>query len=819
MTWHVIRSLRSSPVVTAIAVLSLALGIGANTAVFSVINGLLLRPLPVSDPERLVTVSSDFALRHGFKAGTGISYGMWRQLEERLDAFEDGFAWSAASFDLSEGGELQPAPALIVSGGFFTTLGVRPLLGRPLTRADDVRGGGPDGPVVVISHRLWQRRFGGTPDVIGTPLLVDRVPCTIVGVAAPEFFGIEVGQPFDLVLPLGIDPLIRGPRISLHNPASMMLTVMLRLEMDQTLDAATAQLRGMQPAILNSAGFQGGNIPSHMKEPFVLVPAATGTSDRSGLRRQYQRPLVTILAVVALVLLIACGNIANLLLARATARKHELGVRLALGAPRWRLARQLLLESAVLAAAGTIAGVVFAMWASRALVTRLSNPDFPISLDLSLDWRVLGFTAAVAVLTTMVFGIRPAFLATRGAPVDALKSQVRTGGERLGVSSALIVAQVALSMVLLVTATLLVRTFTRLAGTPLGFDSGHVLVISVDTARAQPEELPPDMRIEYQHQLVDRIAAAPGVAHAAGSTITPLGAGSNSPLNQNPETLLQHWITPGWLSVYGMPLRAGRDLTRDDRAGAPRVVIVNDAYVRKYLSASTALGATVDTGPCRRNPCTIVGVVGNAVYGSIRGGMRPTIYVPLAQSAALGLPGRTSVKISVRSATSSPASLTAALGAVLRDADSNLTFSFQPLQDAVNQSIAQDRIVATLSAFFGGLALLLSALGLYGVTSYAVSRRRAEIGIRLALGASRRAVLKLVLFRISLLIGAGLAAGTAISLWAAKFLAALLFEVDPRETAVLLTAALILIAVGLFAGWVPAHRAAQIDPAEVLRIH
>jgi putative ABC transport system permease protein len=812
MTWHVIRSLRSSPVVTAIAVLSLALGIGANTAVFSVINGLLLRPLPVSDPERLVTVSSDFALRHGFKAGAGISYGMWRQLEERLDAFEDGFAWSSASFDLSEGGELQPAPALIVSGGFFTTLGVRPLLGRPLTRADDVRGGGPDGPVVVISHRLWQRRFGGTPDVIGTPLLVDRVPCTIVGVTAPEFFGIEVGQPFDLVVPLGIDPLIRGPRVSLHNPASMMLTVMLRLETDQTLDAATAQLRGMQPAILSAVGFPGGKIPSYMKEPFVLVPAATGTSDRSGLRRQYQRPLLTILAVVALVLLVACGNIANLLLARATARKHELSVRLALGAPRWRLAQQLLTESAVLAAAGTIAGVVFAMWASRALVTRLSNPDSPISLDLSLDWRVLGFTAAVGVLTTMVFGIRPAFRATRGAPIDALKNPVRTGGERLGVSSALIVAQVALSLLLLVTAALLVRTFTRLAGTPLGFDSERVLVIAVDTARAQPGELPPDTRIEYQQLLVDRIAAAPGVAHAAGSTITPLGPGSNSPINQNPETLLQHWITPGWLSVYGMPLRAGRDFTRDDRAAAPRVVIVNDAYVRKFLSASTALGSSVGRG-------TIVGVVGDAVYGSIRGGMRPTIYVPLAQSAGLGLPERTSVKISVRSATSSPASLAAALAAVLRDADPNLTFSFQPLQDAVNQSIAQDRIVATLSAFFGGLALLLSALGLYGVTSYAVSRRRAEIGIRLALGASRRAVLRLVLFRISLLIGAGLAAGTAISLWAATFLAALLFEVNPRETGVLLTAALILAAVGLFAGWVPAHRATRIDPAEVLRIH
>jgi predicted permease len=805
--------------VTATAVLSLALGIGANTAVFSVINALLLRPLPVADPSRLVTVSSDFALQHGFKAGAGISYGMWRQLEERLDAFDGGFAWSAARFDLADGGEVEPADALIVSGGFFTTLGVRPLLGRTLTAADDVRGGGPGGPVVVISHRLWQRRFGATPDVIGTRLLVDRVPCTIVGVTAPGFFGLEVGQPFDLVVPLGIDPLIRGPRVSLHNPASMMLTVMIRLTAEQTLDSATAMLRGMQPAILEAAGFLAGNIPSFLKEPFVLVPAATGTSDRSGLRRQYQRPLLTILAIVALVLLIACANIANLLLARATGRRHELSVRLALGAPRWRLVGQLLAESVVMAAIGTIAGTAFAGWGGRALVARLPDTGSPIALELPLDWRVLGFTAAIAIATTLLFGVRPAFRAARGSPIGVLKQDTRTGTERAGLSNGFIVAQVALSMILLVAASLLVRTFTRLNATPLGFDSDKVLIISVDSARAQPEDVSIEERIAYHHRLVDLVGAAPGVAWAAGSTITPLGPGSNAPLNQNPDTVLQHWITPGWFSAYGTPLQAGRDFSQTDTAGAPRVVIVNDAFVRRFLSNATVVGAAVDTGPCRRNPCTVVGIVGNAVYGSIRGGMRPTIYVPLAQSAALGLPGRTSVKISVRSATGSPASLVRSLEAVLRNANPTLSFTFQPLQDSVNRSIAEDRIVATLSAFFGGLALLLSSVGLYGVTAYAVARRRAEIGIRLALGASRRAVLELVLLRIALLIAAGLVAGTIISLWASRFLAALLFDVHAREISSLLSAATILAAVGLLAGWMPANRATRIDPAEVLRRH
>jgi predicted permease len=813
-----IRALRRSPVVSAIAVLSLALGIGANTAVFSVVNGLLLRPLPVEEPERLVTVSSDFAVRQGFKAGLGMNHAMWRRMEERVDLFGGGFAWAPAVFDVSQGGEMQPVNGLVASGGFFTTLGVRALIGRTFTAQDDAPGAGSDGPVVVISYGLWQRRFGGAAGVLGTPLWIDGVPCTIVGVTPPSFFGVEVGQPFDIVVPLAADPLIRGVTRSLHSPNALLLTVMLRLKPGQSLDEATATLRTRQPQILEAGSFPRGETPKFLREAFTLVPAATGTSDRSRLRRQYQRPLLTILAVVALVLLIACANVANLLLARATARRHELSVRLALGASRWRLARQLLLESLVLAGAGTVAGVLVAGWAGRALVAGLSTADVQISLNLPLDWRVLGFAAVACLATTAVFGTSPAFLGTRVAPIDALKEHSRggSGGRRTSVSSGFVVAQIALSLVLLVVAGLLVRTFERLAKVPLGFDADRVLVVNVDTARAHADA---KTRDAYFDRLVSAVAAIPGVAHAAGSRTTPLSASSKSPLNAEPGRVIQHVVTPDWFAVYGMALRSGRDFSPLDSVGAPRVAVVNEAYVRRFFEGKRALGAPLDSGPCgeREGRCTVVGVVGDAVFGSVRGAKQAAVYVPMAQSAGSGPPGRTSVSISVRTASGSPSRLNASVAEALASVSRNLAFSFRPLAADVDAALAQERVVALLSGFFGVLALLLAGLGLYGVTAYTVTRQRAEIGIRLALGASPGAVRRLVIRRVALLVTLGLLVGSAVSLWASRFVAALLYGLEPRDPFTFAGACLTLAAVGAFAGWLPAYRASLIDPAAVLR--
>ena len=812
------RALRQSPVLSAAAILSLALGMGANTALFSVVDALLLRTLPVRDPHRLVTVSSGFALGHGFKAGAGINDDIWTRMRERAmttASFEDGFAWAPVRVDLSDGGEVRPADALFVSGGFFSTLGVPALLGRTFTPADDQKGGGPEGVVAVISHSLWQRRFNGAADVIGTALPVDGVRCTVIGVMPPDFFGIEVGQPFDVALPLAVEPAVRGARAFLHQPSALMLTAMFRLAPGQSVETATAVLRAMQPDILGLSGASPRQVPAMLKDPYVLVPAASGTSDRSGLRRVYTRPLLTILAVVVLVLLVACVNIANLLMVRAAARRHEMSVRLALGSSRWQLARQLLAESLLLAGLGAAAGLVFASWASRVVVASLSTPDTRVALDLSLDWRVLGVTTVLAVLTAILFGAGPAFRASRTAPIDALRDRGQGAGAGAR-SGGLVVLQVALSLVLLVAAGSFVSTFRNLASLPLGFDAQRILVFDVDTARAHSDA---SSRLAYYQQLVDRVRAVPGVASAAASTITPFNAATKSPLFADPARVQEQVISPEFFATYGQTLRAGRDFDTRDSAQAPRVAIVSESYVRRFLEGRDPFAAPIESGPCdqRRGKCAIVGVVTDAALGALRVGLRPSIYFPLAQSAGLGPPGRTTIALSLRSTSGSPAFLAAGVADALIGFDRRLSFSSRPIEQDVKAALTQERLLAIMSSFFGGLALLLSALGLYGMTAHAAARRRSEIGIRLALGATPLRVLRMVLLRTLTVTGVGMLAGVAASIWASRFIASLLFDVQPGSPVTIGAAGLTLLVVAAVASMIPAARASRTDPARALR--
>ncbi|HEV3485572.1 MAG TPA: FtsX-like permease family protein, partial [Vicinamibacterales bacterium] len=565
------------------------------------------------------------------------------------------------------------------------------------------------------------------------------------------------------------------------------------------------------------------HLKEYLREGFALAPAATGDSF---LRRRYRQPLTAIMVVVALVLLIACANITNLLLARATARRHELSVRVALGASRYRIARQLLAESLLLSVTGALIGLLFALWGSRLLVRQLSTSANLVFLDLGIDWRMLGFTAAVAIATAVVFGVAPALRGTRVQPGDALKEQGRSiaGDRRFALGNLLVISQVALSLVLIVAAGLFLRTFSALARLDVGFDRDPVLVASVDVQRLQSE---PTERAALFERLRAAAAAVPGVSSAAASPVTPVSGstwqfaleyvnGTQVPEGRERRSVYVNLISPGWFRTYGTTLIAGRDFNDADTAAAPKVAIVNEAFARKFLNGQNPLGARLREMGFPGRPAVerqVVGYVEDAIYRSLREPVPPTMYLPIPQQPD----PPPFIAISVRAAGGNPVLLTKSVAAALTGVHPDVAITFRPLAEQVNSALVQERIVAILSGFFGALALLLAGLGLYGVTSYAVNRRRTEIGIRMALGAAPDGVVRMVLGRVALLVGLGIAVGAGISIWASKFVETLLYGLKPRDAGTLIAATLVLATIGAIAGWLPARRAARIDPARVLR--
>jgi predicted permease len=771
------RSLMATPTVTSVAVLSLALGIGANLALFTIANSLLLKPLPVREPDRLALL--------GEMSWTN---PIWEQIRDRQDQLFDGdFAWSNETFDLSTGGVKDPIEGAYSSGRLFDVLGVPALVGRTFTERDDARRGGPDGAVAVISHAFWRQRFNGASDAIGRRLMVDRVPFTIVGVMPPGFFGAEVGRAWHVILPLGTEAIVRGNDSSLDGRTSWWLNVMARLKINQTHDAATAALRAVQPDIRRAT--QPPSYPSgehYLSDPFTLVPAAGG---RSTLRLRYTRPLAIMMGVVGAVLLIACANIANLMLARASSRRHDLSVRLALGASRARIARQLLAETFLLAGVGTVAGVLVSNWCSTLLVRQLATPRQTPVLDLSADWHLAAFVVGVAVATALLFGLAPALGVSAIAPSDALKEQSRTiaGNRGVALRDVLVAAQVALSLAVIVGAGLFLRTFASLARTPLGFDPAQLLVVTVDL---QPTGATSQARVHLFEALKDAASSTPGVAAVGTSAITPVsGQGWNTRISfagrdvpPSAGRAAMSWVnavSPDWFATYGMRLTAGRGFTSADRLGAPPVVVVNEAFVRQFFQArnpildEVAAEYVIAPGVTRFR---VIGVVSNAIYRSVREGIIPTMYVPMAQRDA----APASMGLTIRPQTPS-GRLAGDLAESLSRAVPEAAFSFQGMDDLVAASVAQERLLAVLAGSFGGLSLVLAALGLYGVTSYSVSRRRAEIGIRMALGADRVNVTMLVMRRVAALMSVGLLTGVALSAWASRFVGTLLFNLEPRH--------------------------------------
>jgi putative ABC transport system permease protein len=815
------RALRATPVVSAVAILSLALGIGANTAIFSLVNSLMLRSLPVREPQALVQVLAG-------PTRTSFSNPLWEQVRDRdTQLFSGAFAYTAQRYNLARGGEAQLVNGIMASGKFFDVLGVPPILGRTFTPDNDVRKGpGTENrQVAVISYAYWQRQYGGAADVLGKTIELDRIPFTIIGVTAPEFTGVDQGTVYEVAIPLATEPLMRGEKESAMDQRSWWwMRVMARLKPGDTIDRAITAFRGVQPQMREATlpqNYRPKDIPTYLKDPFNLRAAANGPN---GLGRQYKDPLYIIMTVVALVLLIACANIANLLLARANARRHELSVRVALGASRWRIARQMLAESALLSVCGTVLGLLIAQWGARLLVLEMSGPATAVALHVTLDWRVMLFTIALASGTALLFGIVPAMKATRVSPNDAIKEQGRSivGESRFGFGSLLVVAQVALSLVLVVGAGLFMRTFSTLSNVRLGFDPDPLLIVN---ANAKRSTIDPSARGVLYERLRAAAAAVPGVRSAALQNVTPLTNSQWDTLIENPEGMslpeserdvYMNEVSLGFFATYGTPILAGRDFNAQDTLTSPKVVLVNETFAKKYFKGVSPIGRRVrnDPSPGETPPWKeIVGVVHDAVYDSLRDAIPPTMYQSAAQNDKPG----PSVTIAVRAAAGSPALLTRGLADALGRVDGDVTLTFKPYRDTVRAATVQERVIAMLSGFFGGLALLLAGLGLYGVMSYAVSRRRTEIGIRMALGAGPASAVKLVLFRVALLVGLGVAGGAGIALWASRFVSTLLFGLQPRDPATLLTAALVLSAIGAMAGYLPARRAARIDPARVLR--
>jgi putative ABC transport system permease protein len=815
-----VRMLLKNKSFTAVAVLSLALGIGANTAIFQLLDAVRLRLLPVKAPLELAEVhlADTKGMRGGLGRPTQVTNPIWEQIRDRQQAFSGIFAWGTNTINLAPGGEVRPARLLYVSGGFFNTLGVPPARGRVLTTADDSPGCGAPG--LVISHAFWQSEYGGDPNVIGRKLTLADHPLEIIGVTPANFFGMEVGRSFDLALPICAVPIVRG-NDRLLSGIIWWLTVTGRLKPGWSVEQATTQMETISPGLFEAAlpaNYPPASVKDYLGSKLIAVPAGSGVSQ---LREKYEQPLWLLLAIAGLVLLIACANLANLLLARASAREREIAVRQALGASRGRLVRQLLVESLLLATVGAALGAGAAQALSRLLVAFLSTTADPVFLDLTPDWRVLGFAVGLAVFTCLLFGLAPAIRVTRMEPGVVMKAGGRgltASRERFSLRRALVVAQVALSLVLVAGALLFSRSLSKLQTVDTGFRQEGVISARVIF---QQLNLPPDRYPAFKDELLDRIRAIPGVEAAAVVHEIPLDdwGGANVWMDSADARTGKHTnlsrIGPDYFKTLQIALLAGRDFDARDRVGTPKVAIVNEAFARRFLDGASPVGHRfwVEATPGDPDtPYEIVGLVRDTKYEDLREEFTPIAYYAAAQDADAG-PG---APLMIRSRLPHDETV-AAVKRVLNEINPGITVSFQEFKTMIEATILRERLMATLSGFFGLLALLLACIGLYGILSYGVANRTNEIGIRMALGAQRRDVSWLILREALWLVIAGVAVGLPIILAVTRVAATLLFGLTPTDPVSLFLAALLMLAVAMLAGYLPARRATRVDPLVALR--
>jgi predicted permease len=838
------RMLLKNPGFTTVIVITLALGIGANTAIFSLINTTLLKTLPVKDPQQLVF----FMVAGPQGMGTGFSYTLFQQFNRNNHSFTGIIAANTPGrmrmAEPGTGGQVELVQAGRVSGNFFSELGVRAIAGRTLTEDDDSPTSGQ--PVAVISYDYWKRRFGLDPGVVGRKIMLDDFPFTIVGVAPPGFFGIEVGGNTDLWWPIRMTPQVIPGAQSLNDGGHRWLYLMARLKPGMNLEQAQAEANAVFRQQLNEiaperlASLTTAQRRNHFARNIKLVAGGAGFS---WLRERVKQPLLILLIVVGLVLLIACANVANLLLARAATRRKEIAVRLALGAGRFRLIRQLLTESLLLAALSAALGLLLAQWGAQLLLAYLPQEQ-TATLDLTPDAQVLTFTLAVSLLTSLLFGLAPALGATRLDLSSSLKDAVGGSPARLRLTphKLLIVTQVALSLFLLVGAGLLVRSLRNLKNLDAGFDRENVVLFSLNT----PSGYTLAQRVNLYQQTLERLESLPGARAASLASFSLLsGSGMNSNIvvegyaNRPDEDMDCHrlWVGPNYFATMGIPLLQGRDFSPQElqpRGGlpadqptasqtpqpsltpsAPLAAVINQTMARYFFRDENPLGRRfrVQNGPLQGVPIEVIGVIKDAKYYNLREQTPRTYYLSFFQRPREGQAGTMLLR-----SFAAPASATTAIQHAVREIDPQAqVVNLRTMNEVVDRSLMQERFVAQLGGFFSIFALLLAAIGLYGVMSYAVNRRTHEIGVRMALGARPRDVLRLTInhgMRLAL-IGIGIGLGGALAL--TRLLKTLLFGMSATDPLTFTVFALLLTSVALLACWIPARRATKVDPITALR--
>jgi putative ABC transport system permease protein len=821
-----LRALRNNPGFTAVAVLSLALGIGANVAIFQLLDAVRLRTLPVKEPGDLAMVQ--LADRTGWRGNQASAYPaltnpIWERFRGSQDAFAGVMAWANNDFNLARGGEVRLARGLFVSGDFFRVLGVQAVEGRVFTAADDRKGCGVPG--AVVSYTFRQRELGGDAPAAGRKLTLNGQSVEIVGVTPADFSGVEVGRSYDIAVPICSQAALWTDGNWLNNGTTWWLTAMGRLKPGWNLQKTNQRLRAASAGLFQDtlpANYPAINIKDYLKFRLEAVPAKTGVS---ALRTEYVDPLSLLLATTGLVLLIACSNLANLTLARATAREHEIAVRLAIGASRGRLVRQLMAESMVLAAAGGACGLLLAGELGHLMVAMLNTQGLAgdsLFLNMQPDLGVFAFAAAIAFLTCLLFGLVPALRATRRSPAGVMKSGGRsltTSRERFGLRQTLVVSQVALSLVLLVSALLFSGSLRKLLAVDAGFRQNGILIVDLDF---RDLKIPAARRVAFKQDMLQRIQAQPGAVSAAETYFLPLsgastsnnvwleGADSNAKLESN-----FAWISAGYLKTMGMTLLAGRDFDGRDISSSPHAAIVNQTFARKLGLGANPVGKRFRREATPTQPemvFEIAGLVKDTKYYNLREEFRPIAFLSTAQDAEPDSSAQFVLRFD-----GPLADVTSRVKHAVREVSPAITVGYRAFDETIREGLLRERLMATLSGFFGALAALIAAVGLYGVMSYLVVRRTNEIGIRMALGANRRNILTLVLREAASLLLLGLAAGTVLAVAAGNAAASLLFGLRPTDAGILGMAAALLAAVTIAASYLPAWRAARLDPITALR--